>query len=150
MNVLIVTFLAPTSPSGVVTYYKSLANDLVSEGVGVQVVTAGNTPYLWRKFLGVLKRIMRSIGGAFHVLYDEFAYFTGLYLAVRKRRHESFDLIHAQDVRSGVAAYLALDRRTPVVLTCHFNDDPVTELATTFSLKGWFVGRLAAWYKHLF
>lgn len=150
MNVLIVTFLASTSPSGVVTYYKSLADDLASEGVGVSVITSGDTPYLWRKFLGVLKRILRSMGGAYHVFYDEFAYFTGIYLSARRRRRESFDLIHAQDVRSGVAAYLALNGRVPVVLTCHFNDDPVTELANQFGLKGWFLGRLSAWYKWLF
>ncbi|MFD2569131.1 glycosyltransferase family 4 protein [Spirosoma soli] len=150
MNVLIVTFLAATSPSGVVTYYKSLADDLAREGVGVHVVSATNTPYVWRKMLAVLKRILRSLGGAYHVFYDEFAYFTGLYLAVRNRRHESFDLIHAQDPRSGVAAYLALGKRVPIVLTCHFNDDPVTELATTYSLKGWFLKKLTAWYKYLF
>lgn len=150
MNVLIVTFLASTSPSGVVTYYKSLADDLTSEGVDVTVVTATETPFWWSKFLGVLKRIMRPMGGAAWVLYDEFAYYTGIYLAVRKLRKQSFDLIHAQDARSGVAAYRALGRRVPIVLTCHFNDDPVTELAAAFSLNGWFVKRLTAWYKGLF
>ncbi|SOD92032.1 glycosyltransferase family 4 protein [Spirosoma fluviale] len=150
MNVLIATYLAPNSPSGVVTYTKALASDLADAGVGVHTVDATNTPVLWRKFLGILKRVMRPLGGAFFVLYDEFAYFTGIYLSARKWRNANIDLIHAQDPRSGVAAYLALGRRAPIVLTCHFNDDPVKELVDHFSLKPGFTKRLTSWYVYLF
>ncbi|GAB4024890.1 glycosyltransferase family 4 protein [Spirosoma koreense] len=150
MNVLIATYLVPTSPSGVVTYCRSLASDLVSAGVGVHTVDSSHTPALWRKCLGLLKRIMRPLGGAFYVAYDEFAYFTALYLAVRKLRGADFDLIHAQDVRSGVAAWLALGKRVPVTLTCHFNDDPVRELVNQFGLKSEFTNRLTDWYTYLF
>lgn len=150
MNVLIATYLAPSSPSGVVTYYRTLANDLASAGVGVHTIDSSNTPVLWRKFLGVLKRVMRPLGGAFSAFYDEFAYFTGLYLSVRKLRHANLDVIHAQDVRSGVAAYLALNKRVPIVLTCHFNDDPVQELVHNFDLKPGFTKQLTSWYTYLF
>jgi len=150
MNVLIATYLAPSSPSGVVTYYRTLATDLASAGVGVHTIDSSNTPALWRKFLGVLKRVMRPLGGAFSAFYDEFAYFTGLYLSVRKLRHANLDVIHAQDVRSGVAAYLALNRRAPIVLTCHFNDDPVQELVHNFDLKPGFTKLLTSWYTYLF
>lgn len=150
MNVLIATFLVPTSPSGVVTYCRTLAKDLTREGVQVTQVDASHTPTVWKKVLGVLKRIMRPLGGASWVVYDEFAYFTGLYLATRKHRNAGIDLIHAQDVRSGVAAYLALGRRTPIVLTCHFNDDPVKELVLAYALKPSFTRQLTAWYQYLF
>ncbi|MCX6219273.1 glycosyltransferase family 4 protein [Spirosoma sp.] len=150
MNVLIATYLAPNSPSGVVTYTKALAGDLADAGVGVHTVDATNTPVLWRKFLGVLKRVMRPLGGAFFVLYDEFAYFTGIYLSARKLRGANIDLIHAQDPRSGVAAYLALGRQAPIVLTCHFNDDPVKELVDQFALKPGFTKQLTSWYAYLF
>ncbi|GAB4012812.1 hypothetical protein GCM10028808_30090 [Spirosoma migulaei] len=150
MNVLIATYLAPTSPSGVVTYCRTLASDLEGAGVGVHTVDASHTPTLWRKFLGVLKRIMRPLGGKFYVLYDEFAYFTGLYLSVRKLRQSDIDIIHAQDPRSGVAAYLALRRRVPIVLTCHYNDNPVRELVDQFALKPAFSKRLTSWYTYLF
>ncbi|ADB40343.1 glycosyltransferase family 4 protein [Spirosoma linguale] len=150
MNVLIATYLAPNSPSGVVTYTKALADDLADAGVGVHTVDATNTPVLWRKFLGILKRVMRPMGGAFFVLYDEFAYFTGIYLSARKLRGANIDLIHAQDPRSGVAAYLALGRRAPIVLTCHFNDDPIKELVDHFVLKPGFTKRLTNWYAYLF
>ncbi|MFD2934880.1 glycosyltransferase family 4 protein [Spirosoma flavum] len=150
MNVLIATYLVASSPSGVVTYYQKLATDLAKAGVGVQTVDASHTPLVWRKCLGLLKRIMRPLGGIAQVAYDEFAYFTGVYLAVRKLRHTNLDLIHAQDARSGVAAWLALGKHVPVILSCHFNDDPVTELALSFSLKPWATARLSSWYRYLF
>lgn len=150
MNVLIATYLVPTSPSGVVTYSRTLASDLLGAGVAVHTVDASHTPVIWRKCLGVLKRVMRRLGGPFHVVYDEFAYFTGLYLATRKLRGTTFDLIHAQDVRSGVAAQLALGGQVPIILTCHFNDDPVQELVNLFALKPGFTRQLTAWYTYLF
>lgn len=38
----------------------------------------------------------------------------------------------------------------PVILSCHFNDDPVTELALRFSLKPFATARLTSWYRYLF
>lgn len=150
MNVLIATYLATDSPSGVVTYTQTLTRDLAANGVGVQVVDASSTPVGWRKFLGLAKRLMRPLGGPFAVTYDEFAYFTGVYLATRRLRHTGIDLIHAQDPRSGAAARLALGTNIPVVLTCHFNDDPVSELTNTFSLKPAVTKQLTKWYMRLF
>ncbi|WP_288423695.1 glycosyltransferase family 4 protein [uncultured Spirosoma sp.] len=150
MNVLIATYLATDSPSGVVTYTQTLTRDLAANGVGVQVVDASSTPVGWRKFLGLAKRLMRPLGGTFAVTYDEFAYFTGVYLATRRLRHTGIDLIHAQDPRSGAAARLALGTNTPVVLTCHFNDDPVSELTNAFSLKPAVTRQLTTWYMRLF
>ncbi len=150
MNVLIATYLVPTSPSGVVTYCRTLARDLTGAGVTVQTIDATDTPVLWRKGLGVLKRIMRALGGASAVVYDEFAYFTGLYLGARKFRRSPIDLIHAQDARTGVAVWMALGRKVPVVLTCHFNDDPVHELVEWHDLKPGFTKQLTRWYTYLF
>ncbi|WP_461146364.1 glycosyltransferase family 4 protein [Spirosoma pulveris] len=150
MNILIASYLVTSSPSGVVTYYQKLAADLAMAGFKVHVVDSSHTPTIWRKCLGILKRIMRPMGGSARAAYDEFAYFTGVYLSVRNLRHTTFDLIHAQDARSGVAAGLALGKHVPVILSCHFNDDPVTELALGFSLKPWATARLSSWYRYLF
>ena len=149
MKVLIATYLVSSSPSGVVTYYQKLANDLTEVGIDIQLVDSSQTPAFWRKFLGILKRIMQPLGGTFQMAYDEIAYFTGVYLATRKLRQSNFDLIHAQDARSGVAAWMALGKRVPVVLSCHFNDDPVTEIALVFALKPWAIRRLTTWYRYL-
>lgn len=104
MNVLIATYLVASSPSGVVTYYQKLATDLTKTGYTVHIIDSSHTPWLWRKGLGMLKRIMRPFGATAQAAYEEFAYFTGVFLAVRKRRHAKPTLIHAQDARSGVAA----------------------------------------------
>jgi len=50
-----------------------------------------------------------------------FVYFTGVFLTADKRRHPELDLIHAQDTRFGVAAWLALDKHMPVIPSCPIN-----------------------------
>ncbi|MEZ0486590.1 glycosyltransferase family 4 protein [Fibrella aquatica] len=155
MNVLIPTFLTHTSPSGVVTYYQTLARDLRSRGTSVQVVETTDTPFVWNKSLNILGHAVRRLGQTSRILWDESSFFARLYLGARQHRHQTFDLIHAQDVRSGVAAYYALGKRVPVVLTAHFNDDPVTELITAANLinkplPAWLVRALTHWYQWLF
>jgi glycosyltransferase involved in cell wall biosynthesis len=150
MHVLIATFLAPTSPSGVVTYCRTLAADLAGEGVTVRTVDASTTPRWWCRVLGVLGRVLRPFGGAVRGAYDEFAFYSSTYFATRRLRHLAFGVIHAQDVRSGVAAYRALGGRVPVVLTCHFNDDPVTELVSAYGLGSRATRYLTRWYGYLF
>ncbi|WP_128547757.1 glycosyltransferase family 4 protein [Larkinella soli] len=150
MRVLMVSFLIETDPSGVVTYYRNTARDLKNKGVGVEVISSGSMPRFWRYFLGILRRIMLRIGRVPTFLYYEFAHFTSIYLAVRRARRETFDLIHAQDVVTGVAAFLALKKSIPVVLTCHFNDNPVTERKESFGLNGHLLKQTENWYRYLF
>ena len=155
MNILIPTFLTGTSPSGVVTYYQTLARDLRSRGTSVQVVETTDTPFLWNKTLNIMGHFFRRMGQTSRILWDESSYFVRLYLGVRQHRHQTFDIIHAQDVRSGVAAYFALGKRVPVVLTAHFNDDPVTELVIAAAiidqpLPVWLKRALTRWYRWLF
>ncbi|MCK8490960.1 glycosyltransferase family 4 protein [Spirosoma sp. RP8] len=150
MNVLIVTVLASHSPSGVVTYYNTLAQDLRNQGVQVSIVDASDTPFLWRKVLAVLFRIMPLFGNAGRALYYEFAQFTGMYMAIRSKKIDKPDLIHAQDAKSGAAAHLALGEKVPVVMTCHFNDDPASEIIQKYKLKTGLAARFVKWYTYLF
>ena len=150
MNILIVTFLTGTSPSGVVTYYQTLARDLRAREAGVRVVETTDTPFVWNKLLNYMGHVFNRLGRVSRILWHEVSYFGRLYLGVRQHRHEAFDVIHAQDVRSGVAAYYALGGRVPVVLTAHFNDDPVAEWQTTGPLPGWLLQGLTRWYRWLF
>ena len=150
MNVLIVTVLAPHSPSGVVTYYNTLTQDLTNQGMNVSVINALDTPFFWKKFLGLLKRIMHPFGKASQAMFEEFSQFTGIYMAVRGKITQKPDLIHAQDAKSGVAARMALNTKTPIVMTCHFNDNPVSELVERFPMNSWFETRFTAWYTYLF
>ena len=148
--VLIATVLVNHSPSGVVSYYNRLADDLQKQGINVRILDASATPFVWRKSMGVLKRAMSLFGSGSQALYEEFAYFTSVYWTFRRQRNTGVDLIHAQDARSGAAAFLALGKRVPVVLTCHFNDDPVTELTNRFSIGEGLRRRLVDWYSYLF
>ena len=150
MNVLIVTVLAPHSASGVISYYNRLAQDMENQGITVCVIDSSHTPFLWRKFLGIIRRIMPVFGSAGRASYEEFANFTAIYIAAIGKRKEKPDLIHAQDASSGAATYLAMGRKIPVVMSCHFNDDPASEIAARFSLGDWSRNRLTQWYTHLF
>ena len=150
MIILITTVLVNHSPSGVVSYYNRLADDLQKQGIDVRILDLSATPFVWQKGMGALKRVMRLFGSGSRALYEEIAYFTSVYWTFRGQRNTGVDLIHAQDARSGAAAFLALDKRVPVVLTCHFNDDPVTELAHRFPMSDGLKRRLAGWYTYLF
>ena len=150
MNVLIITVLDARSPSGVVTYYNRLAEDLRKQGMNVRILDVRATPSVWRMCMGVLRRLMYPFGTVSRALYEELASFVGVYLTVRSHHTETVDLIHAQDARSGGAAFLALNKRVPVVLTCHFNDNPVSELAERFPMNNWFKHRFSGWYTYLF
>ncbi|WP_018618491.1 glycosyltransferase family 4 protein [Spirosoma luteum] len=150
MNVLITTVLVNHSPSGVVMYYNRLAEDLQKQGMTVRILDASDTPFTWRKCMGLLKRLMHPFGPASRALFEEFAYFTSMYWTVRGHRNEKFDLIHAQDAKSGGAAFLALNKRVPAVLSCHFNDSPVSELVSRFPMNSWFERRFSTWYRYLF
>ena len=150
MTILIPTFLTGTSPSGVVTYYKTLARDLRSRGDVVQIVETTDTPFVWNKGLNILGHGFKRLGKTSRILWNESSYFLRLYLGTRQHRAQPFDLIHAQDVRSGVAAWYALGKRVPVVLTAHFNDDPVTELITDESPAPWLTRLIRRWYGWLF
>lgn len=150
MNVFIITTLDNLSPSGVVTYYKRLAEDLRQQGMNVRILDIRSTPSAWRIAMGFLRRIMYPFGTVSRALYEEFASWVGVYLTVRSHRHQGVDLIHAQDARSGAAAFVALNKRVPVVLTCHFNDSPVSELAARFPMNDWSRRRFSDWYAYLF
>lgn len=150
MNVLIVTALASHSPSGVVTYYNTLAQDLKNQGMNVSVLDSSHTPAMWRKCMVLMNKITRHVGPMSQAFYEEFAQFTCMYLSVRAQKNVKPDLIHAQDAKSGTAAFLALGKKVPVVMTCHFNDDPVTELAERFPMNQGLKNQLVNWYKYLF
>lgn len=150
MNILIVTVLVNHSPSGVVTYYNRLAEDLEKQGMNVRILDAFATPFVWRRCMAVLKRVMHPFGSASRALYEEIAHFTGVYWTVRSNRYLNPDLIHAQDAASGAASSLAFNKRVPVVLTCHFNDNPVVELAGRFPMSDGFKRQLSDWYTYLF
>ena len=116
----------------------------------MQLLTPADAPFLVKKTFGVLRRIAALLGQNGRVLCFELENFVSTWAAVRAAGVNSFDIVHAQDATTGAAASFALSKRIPVVVTCHFNDDPLTEYKRGFNLYDWTHKRLAEWYRFMF
>jgi glycosyltransferase involved in cell wall biosynthesis len=47
--------------------------------------------------------------------------------ALRRKKAGDYDIIHAQDILSGYTTKLFYKKKLPLVITCHFNDNPIEE-----------------------
>ncbi len=151
MRVLLVSSVTRDSRTGVTAHYNRLVEHLSARVDSVVLLTPEDTPWLVKKCCGLLRRVAALGGANARVLYFELESFVSMWASVRKYRFGgSFDVVHAQDVNAGAAAALGLARKIPVVVTCHFNDDPLTEYKRTRRLSAWTHTRLLDWYRYLF
>ena len=150
MRILLVSSATQTSRTGVTAHYNRLLAQLAGRVESVQLITPADAPFLVKKLFGVLRRLAALLGQNAHVLCMELENFVSIRVSVWLKGSRSFDLIHAQDVTSGAAAALGLSRRVPVVVTCHFNDDPLAEYREKYPLSRWTQQRLATWFQFLF
>ena len=144
--IILTSTLNPNYSSGVVTYYKTLQADLKRAGYAVRLVTHDDTPRPVRRLLGGLARMFR----AGEILYSQFDYAAKLYFALRQVPTDEVELVHAQDPISGAMARLAYGKHVPIVLTCHFQENPVAELQAIRPLSLACQTRLVRWYRWLF
>ncbi len=114
------------------------------------LLTPADEPVLIRKIKRGLGLFVAKLGPTPRLFFEELANFVGIWSAIRKHKIGYYDVVHAQDVNSGAAAALALGRKTRVIATCHFNDDPLTEYNLKYKLHPWVNRRLTAWYNYLF
>lgn len=150
MRILLVSSATQTSRTGVTAHYNRLLAQLAGRVESVQLITPADAPFLVKKAFGVLRRLAAMLGKNAHVLCLELENFVSIRVSVWLKGSRSFDLVHAQDVTSGAAASLGLSRRVPVVVTCHFNDDPLAEYREKYRLNRWTQQRLATWFQYLF
>lgn len=150
MRVLIVSSTTQTSKTGVTAHYNRLLAQLADRVESVQLLTPADAPFLVKKTFGVLRRLAALLGQNARVLCFELENFVSTWAAVRAAGIHSFDLVHAQDVNAGAAASFGLKKQVPVIVTCHFNDDPLTEYKLGFQLSDWTHRQLATWYRYLF
>ena len=150
MRILLVSSATKTSKTGVTAHYNRLLAHLSGRVESVELITPDDTPSLPKKVLGALRRVAALLGPNGRVLYLELENFINIWVSVRRKGTHAFDLVHAQDATSGAAAALALSRTVRVVMTCHFNDDPLTEYQEQFRLNAWTNRQLARWYRFLF
>ena len=150
MRILIVSSATQTSRTGVTAHYNRLLANLAGQVESVQLITPADAPFLVKKLFGVLRRLAAILGKNAQVLYMELENFVSIRASVWVKGSRSFDLVHAQDVTSGAAAALGLSHKVPVVVTCHFNDDPLAEYREKYPLSRWTQQRLATWFQYLF
>ena len=150
MRVLIVSSTTQTSKTGVTAHYNRLLDQLAGRVESVQLITPADTPFLAKKTFGLLRRLAALFGQNGRILWFELENFMSIWVSVRAKGVNAFDLVHAQDATAGAGASLGLAKRVPVVVTCHFNDDPLTEYKLGFQLSDWTHKRLANWYRYVF
>ncbi|SFE65160.1 glycosyltransferase family 4 protein [Spirosoma endophyticum] len=150
MRVLIVSSTTQTSKTGVTAHYNRLLDQLEGRVESVQLITPADTPFLPKKIIGLLRKLAALFGQNGRVLWFELENFMSVWVSVRAKGADAFDLVHAQDATAGAGASLGLAKRVPVVMTCHFNDDPLTEYKLGFQLSDWTHKRLATWYRYVF
>ncbi|MBO0938821.1 glycosyltransferase family 4 protein [Fibrella sp. HMF5335] len=148
--IVLTSTLNPSYSSGVVTYYKRLQDDLQRAGYAVRLVTHDNTPNLARRFLGGLSKVFWSAGWAGEILHNQLDHAAKLYFALRQIPASQVELVHAQDPIAGAMARLAYGKNVPIILTCHFQENPVAEMQAIRPLSPVVEARLVRWNRWLF
>ena len=148
--IVLTSTLNPNYSSGVVTYYKMLQADLKRAGYAVRLVTHDNTPNLARHILGGFMTALRLAGWLGEMLHSQIDYAAKLYFALRQVPTGDVELVHAQDPIAGAVARLAYGKNVPIILTCHFQENPVAEMQAIKPLSPAGEARLVRWNRWLF
>jgi glycogen synthase len=137
-----------TAPSGVRYCYMEMAENLKKKGHDVTIVTPTDCNKGIYYFFEVIARILFKLGSYGRFLAYEVSAFYRLHFALRK--HRDIDVINAHDIGSAYVASKIFGKKVPVVMTCHFNEDPATEVINKKNLKGKGTVLLKRWYKKRF
>ncbi|TGE25090.1 glycosyltransferase family 1 protein [Hymenobacter aquaticus] len=147
MNILLVSFMQPDAPSGVRVHYLQLADLLRQQGHRVDVVTPASLGG-WRRYaVAAVRHGFYRLGATGRALAMEADNFLRVLWSIDA--HQPYDLVHAHDAGSGVAARRALGGRVPVVVTGHFNDHPGEELVLQYGLTGRPAAQVLRWHTYL-
>ena len=147
MNILFASFLQPDAPSGVRVHYLQLAELLRQRGHRVDFVTTGSLTGWRRKAVGALRHGLHWLGPFTRALAVEMSNFQLIQRAINTR--QEYDLVHAHDAGSGVAASRALGGHVPVVVTGHFNGHPGKEVVLQNALSGLSARQTMRWHNFL-
>ena len=147
--------MPPGAPCGVVTYYKRLLSKFSEDSeVSVRLVTVEDAPWIGTKIAGLITRLISMISfnnkkvekWSVDILYRMLILF-----ALKRKNHKDCHLIHAQDIISGYTAKLFYKRKLPLILTCHFNDNPVEEDIIRFGVndRGYLERIYRRWFREV-
>jgi glycosyltransferase involved in cell wall biosynthesis len=131
VKILCVSKIPPSAPSGVVTYYQKLNEYFLNDpDVSVDLITTAHVSWVQKKLAGLV-RLFISLFSFKNKRIFKFSIDINLKLtilfALRKYKNINYDIIHAQDIYSGDIAKFFFKTKIPLILTCHFNDNPVEE-----------------------
>jgi len=153
MNILIISQLELISQTGVKTYYVTLRDEFTKTGHFVTIVTPKSAPITIKFILKVFRKLSLTL---FHSDYNklfnvESFYFISIFFAVRRvKKKKTWDIIHAQEPSSSCAAKFAVKSKIPVVTTCHYNDDPISERRLMYELTEHQLVKVEKWFRWLF
>ena len=138
IKILCVSKMPPDAPCGVVTYYQKLLKNFVGDNeISIQVATIGDASRFGKIIAGIARRLISffAFGNKKLVKWSiDVNFEIMMFFALKRKNQGDYQLIHAQDILSGVAAKIFYQRKIPLVLTCHFNDNPVEEDVLLYGL----------------
>ena len=138
-RILVTSWLPRNAKSGVATYMRKL-RDYFNDDPEIELtfLLVDEAPLPWRLLAAFVRRAIRCLAfldPKFIELSFEYRYRILVRGGLSRYRNTHFDLINAQDVLSGYTAKRFFGNRVPLVLTCHFNNNPVEEDMLRYGLK---------------
>ena len=130
-KILVTSWLPADARSGVSTYMRKLQDYFKNDDqIDITFLLVDQAPLVWRALASVIRRCIRLLAfldRRFIELSFEMYYRILILGGLQRHRNTHFDVINAQDILSGYAAKKFFENRVPLVLTCHFNNNPVEE-----------------------
>src|ERR1700761_1183456 len=130
-RILVTSWLPSDAKSGVGTYMRKLKDYFQNDPqIELTFLLVDEAPRFWRILAGIVRRLIVSlafIDPKFIELSFEYRYRLLIHGGLTRHRHTRFDVINAQDILSGYTAKRFFRNHIPLVLTCHFNNNPVEE-----------------------
>ena len=138
-RILVTSWLPRDAKSGVATYMRKLRDYFQHDPeVDITFLLVDEAPRPWRILAAIVRRLIRSLAfldPRFIELSFEYRYRLLVRGGLTRYRNTHFDLINAQDILSGYTAKHFFNNRVPLVLTCHFNNNPVEEDMLRYGLR---------------
>src|SRR5687768_10138982 len=131
LKILCVSSMPPDARCGVVTYYQKLSEHFSDDPEEhLDLVTTVDADWLGKKLAGLVRRVIAffSFGNKRMKKWSvDVNYRLMMLFALRRKKAGDYDIIHAQDILSGYTTKIFYKRKLPLVITCHFNDNPMEE-----------------------
>lgn len=138
-KILVTSWLPRDAKSGVGTYMRKLRDYFSGDPeIELTFLLVDEAPLPWRILGAIVRRLIRSLAfldPKFIELSFEYRYRILIRGGLARYRDTHFDCVNAQDILSGYTAKQFFGGRIPLILTCHFNNNPVEEDMLRYGLR---------------